>query len=250
MNFISLRHSILLFIASVFMHGAIAQPGPANYKVSLPPSAELMYHINAKQRGIAVDGDATVRWMHEGKKFAVSSEVRAMVVGKILESRSEGQVDNHGLVPELFTEKRLRKEKITTSFDREAGLIRFSKSQDTQPIVGGEQDRTSAVWQLVAMARGANSKIKPGTEWRFVVAGQSDAEPWTFRVVTQEKINTQAGELNTVHISRVPQPDSRDQQLDIWLAPAMEWYPVRLRFSDDNGDFIDQTLKKANRTAS
>ncbi|WP_334186439.1 DUF3108 domain-containing protein [Noviherbaspirillum sp.] len=250
MNFISLPHGILLLVASTLMHGAVAQPDPANYKVSLPPSAELMYHINAKQRGITVDGDATVRWMHEGKKFAVSSEVRAMVVGKILESRSEGQVDNHGLVPEMFTEKRLRKDKITTSFDRDAGLIRFSKSQDTQPIVGGEQDRTSAVWQLVAIARAANTRIKPGIEWRFVVAGQSDAEPWTFKVVTQEKISTQAGELDTIHISRAPRPDSRDQQLDIWLAPALEWYPVRLRFSDDNGDFIEQTLKKANRSAS
>lgn len=173
-----------------------------------------------------------------------------MVIGKILESRSEGLVDTDGLLPETFTEKRLRKEKITTSFDREAGLIRFSKSQDTQPIVGGEQDRTSAVWQLVSIARGANAKVKPGTEWRFPVAGQSDAEPWTFKVVTQEKISTQAGDLNTVHISRAPRPDSRDQQLDIWLAPAMEWYPVRLRFSDDNGDFIDQTLKKVNRSAS
>ncbi len=250
MKLISLHHFLPFIFASLFMQGAAAQTAAAGNKVSLPPSAELLYHINAKQRGIAVDGDATVRWMHEGNKFAVSSEVRAMVVGKILESRSEGQVDADGLLPETFTEKRLRKEKVTTSFDREAGLIRFSKSQETQPIVGGEQDRTSAVWQLVSIARSANAKVKPGTEWRFPVAGQSDAEPWTFKVVTQEKISTQAGDLNTVHISRAPRPDSRDQQLDIWLAPAMEWYPVRLRFSDDNGDFIEQTLKKVNRSAS
>lgn len=250
MNLLSFRHLSAFAFSFALLQGAFAQPAPARYKVNLPPSAELAYTINAKQRGIAVDGDATVRWTHGGNKFTITSEARAMIIGKILDSRSEGSVDAHGLVPQSFTEKRFRKGTVTTSFDRDARLIRFSKSQETHPIMGGEQDRISAIWQLVSIARGAQARIKPGVEWRFVVAGQSDAESWTFKVVKQEKIATQAGEMNTVHISRAARPGSRDQQLDIWLAPSMEWYPVRLRFSDDNGDFIEQTIKKVSRTAS
>jgi hypothetical protein len=39
-------------------------------------------------------------------------------------------------------------------------------------------------------------------------------------------------------------PDSKGQHLDIWLAPSMEWYPVRLRYTDSDTEFIEQTLQK------
>ena len=39
-------------------------------------------------------------------------------------------------------------------------------------------------------------------------------------------------------------PGSESQTLDIWLAPSQEWYPVKLRFTDDDKQFIEQTLAK------
>ena len=41
----------------------------------------------------------------------------------------------------------------------------------------------------------------------------------------------------------LPPPDSKEQALDIWLAPSKEWYPVRLRFTDNEDEFVDQTLQ-------
>jgi hypothetical protein len=43
---------------------------------------------------------------------------------------------------------------------------------------------------------------------------------------------------------RNPPPGSEEQQLDIWLAPALQWYPVKLRFTEGGGDFIEQTLRQ------
>jgi hypothetical protein len=65
-------------------------------------------------------------------------------------------------------------------------------------------------------------------------------------VVKQEKISTPLGELTTVQMQRAPEND-KDQRLDIWLAPSLEWYPARLRYSEDNGDYIEQTLQKVSR---
>jgi hypothetical protein len=247
------------FIPPVLMACAIAAAATgvhaqdraaARHKIDLPPSADLAYAIKAKQSGISVDGDATVRWNTSGNRFAVTTETRAMLVGKILDAKSEGIIDEFGLAPVRFTEKRFRKELTTTSFDRGAKTISFTGSPATYPIKGGEQDRSSAIWQLISMARGAPTKFKPGSEWSFVVAGQRGAEPWTFKVVKQEKVRTQAGEMNTIHVLRAPSGDSQDQHLDIWLAPSLEWYPVRLRFTDSNGDFIEQTLRQATRKSS
>lgn len=219
------------------------------YHFNLPPSAELSYAIKARQKGFFVDGNAVMRWTTADRKFTAENEVRAILIGKILDAKSEGTIDDYGLAPTSFTEKRFRKRATITSFDRATRTIRFSTSELTFPIKGGEQDRNSMIWQLIAVARAAQGKFKPGSDWVFFVAGQRDAEPWTFTVVKQEKIRTPLGELNTLHVSRAPPPDAQGRRLDIWLAPQREWYPVRLRFSDDNGDSIEQTLEKISRKA-
>jgi hypothetical protein len=49
-----------------------------------------------------------------------------------------------------------------------------------------------------------------------------------------------------VHAVRTPPPGSRDQKLDNWLAPAHEWYPVRIRLSSED-DVLEQTIEKITR---
>lgn len=256
-----MTRTFLRFVPSVLLAwGMLAAPGWAQngtqgdpnvkHKVNLPPSADLAYSIKAKQSGVPVDGNAVVRWTASGNKFEVKSETRATLIGKILDTKSEGAIDDYGLAPSSFTEKRFRRDRATTSFDRASKTINFANSAQSYPLKGGEQDRNSALWQLISVARAAPAKFKPGSEWSFVVAGHSDAEPWIFKVVKQEKIRTPMGELNAVHILRAPPLDSKDQRLDIWLAPSLEWYPVRLRFTDSDGDFIEQTLQEAKKKPS
>lgn len=220
------------------------------YKIDLPPSADLSYTIQAKQSGITLGGEGSVKWLVEDRHYSVKSETRAMLFGKILESTSEGAIDNFGLAPTQFINKRFRKEATTTTFHRDSGTIGFTESSNSYPLKGGEQDRTSIIWQLISVARAAPQQFKPGSDWTFFVAGMHDAEPWTFKVIKNEKIKTPMGDLDVVHIFKAPPPDAKDQQLDIWLAPSLEWYPVRLRFTDPNKDFVEQTLQQVNNKAS
>jgi hypothetical protein len=60
-------------------------------------------------------------------------------------------------------------------------------------------------------------------------------------------VHTGIGDLEAVHMARDPLPDNKDQALDIWLAPSQEWYPVKLRFTDNDRDFVEQTLSKLTR---
>lgn len=215
----------------------------------LPPSAELNYAISARQSGIPINGDAVVKWQTDGRKFNIEAIFNAMIVGKILEAKSSGKIDDYGLAPAQFIDKRFRKNSTTTTFNRNSngGTITYSQSDASYQLKGGEQDRTSIVWQLVAIARAAVQQFKPGSNWIFFVAGQRDAESWTFKVVRREKITTGMGTLDAVHIFRAPPPDATGQRLDIWLAPSLEWYPIRVRFTDQNNDFVDQILDKINK---
>ena len=237
----------LMMIGMLSTSLAFSADGMTKTPFQTPPAAELQYTIKAKQSGISLGGSASVKWLPTKNTYQILTETHANLFGKILDASSIGAIDSFGLAPEKFVEKRFGKQPTTTTFDRDAKTIRFTASQETYSIKGGEQDRTSATWQLVAQARAAGDQFKPGSEWKMFVAGRRDAEPWSFKVIAIEKITTAMGEQNTIHISKAPPPDSKDQTLDIWLAPDLEWYPVRLKFSDANGEFIDQMLESVKK---
>jgi hypothetical protein len=223
--------------------GAVEHPS-VKRPTSVPPSADLSYTIKAKQHGLSINGTATVQWRAGDGKYSVATESRAAIFGKILENRSEGVIDEFGLAPVTFYEKRFRKEPNTTSFKRDVKTITFSDGDISYPIKGGEQDRSSAQWQLAAQARATPDKFKPGSEWQYFVAGRRDAELWSFKVANTETVQIGSGEVSAVHLIKAPPKDKEGQQVDLWLAPSMDWYPVRVRFNDSDGDFVDQTLEK------
>jgi hypothetical protein len=216
---------------------------------NLPPSADLSYSISARQHGFSLNGDALITWRAGGGKYAVSAESRVAMLGKLTENRSTGIIDSYGLAPAEYSDKRFRKDATTATFDRDAKTISFSDGKESYPIKGGEQDRVSISWQLVGIARAAKAQFKPGSTWEFFVVGPHDADPWTFRVVGRETMQAGAaiGQVDTIHVLREPPPGSKGQTLDMWLAPSLEWYPVKLRFNDDGRDYVEQTLEKITR---
>lgn len=240
--------SLTLAASAASLHAAQADKDHPSVKraFSLPPSADLSYTIKARQKGMSIGGDALVQWRAGDGKYSIATESHAGIFGKILENRSEGAVDSYGLAPASFYEKRFRKEATTATFKRDVKTITFSKGDESFPIKGGEQDRTSATWQLAAVARGAPEKFTPGSEWAFFVAGRRDAEAWVFKVVKHESVQTGVGEVEAIHFSKSPPKNDQGQQVELWLAPSLDWYPVRIRF-DDDGDSVDQLLDKITR---
>lgn len=211
------------------------------------PSAQLDYSVRARQSGIALSGRSKVLWQADSARYLTSAETSAMLVGKILEERSEGVLNAHGLQPQAYTEKRFRKEATTTSIDRKAGTVRFGETGQTQKLGAIEQDRASALWQLVGLLRAEKKSLKPGMSWRMTVAGQQDADPWIFTLQSKERLSTALGELDTVHLIRQPPAHVKERRVDIWLAPSQEWYPVRVRFEDSNGEYVEQFIEGIKR---
>ncbi|TFW16091.1 DUF3108 domain-containing protein [Duganella callida] len=248
----NITHFCAALLLAAAAHGASAALEPASGEhpsvkrpTNMPPSADLSYNLKIKQSGLSLNGVATIQWRAGDGHYSILTESRASIFGKVVENRSEGALDEFGIAPVTFYEKRLRKEPYTTSFKRDARTIAFTESDATYPILGGEQDRSSVTWQLAAIARAAPDKFKPGSEFHLFVAGRRDAEQWSFKVIKTENVQTGAGEISAVHLVKAPPPDAKGQQVDLWLAPSMDWYPVRVMFNDTDGDFVDQTLEKA-----
>ena len=240
--------SLVIFITSFGLHTSSYAE-----KVKLAPSAELVYSLKSSQKGIPVSGEAKINWQvfdsdSSTKQYRLSSETKVALFGKILVSSSTGTVMDFGLAPERFIEKRFRRAESTTYFDRERKIIHFSESELTYPIHGGEQDRLSATWQLVALVRQQAEQNKLGREWKMFVAGQRDADPWVFNLAELTKIKTNLGELDVLHIVKAPPPDAQGQKLELWLASNYDYYPVWIRFQDSNGDQLEQKIITITKT--
>lgn len=212
-----------------------------SYRVSPLPSAQLDYDVEALRDGQKVYGRGKIHWQSDGSNFAIDGEA-GILFFSLLSFKSSGVIDDFGVSPVLYSEKRFRKSETNTHFHRERNTISFSASTASYPRKGGEQDRASIVWQLAGIGRGDGDKFAPGEEIDFFVAGVRDAETWQMRVVGEEEIDSYQGKTKAWHVVRMPRPGSYDQRIDIWLAPQQGWYPVKLRYTETSGDYLDMSL--------
>lgn len=223
-----------------------AEPSAVHYDTKPPPSAELKYDVQALKKGQTYFGSGKITWQTDGGSYTINGEAGILFISA-LDFKSEGEINGFGVAPVLYTEKKFRKSATNTHFQRERNTITFSASTNSYPRTGGEQDRASIVWQLASIGRGDAGKMVPGGVIDLFVAGDRDAETWRFQILGQEEITVGAGTVAAWHLARKPQQGSYEKTLDIWLAPQQQWYPVKLRYTENNGDYLDMSLSKLRR---
>lgn len=214
-----------------------------HYSINLPPSAELRYEASALKKGLSFRGQSTVNWQSDGSQYHINGATDIAEIGT-RSFQSEGTIDQSGIAPLLYTEKSSNKSATNTHFQRERNIISFSSSTASYPRQGGEQDRASVIWQLAGIGRGTPEKFLAGADFEIFVAGVRDGETWRIHVIGEEETDLPTGNTHTWHLVRTPRPGTYEQQLDIWLAPHQAWYPVKLRYTQANGDALDMSLIK------
>jgi hypothetical protein len=113
-------------------------------------------------------------------------------------------------------------------------------------LLPGAQDRLSVLLQLGAMVAGAPAKFPPGTSVTVQTAGTREAEPWVFTVEGQEELRLPGGTVGALKLTRAPRREY-DVKVELWLAPGMDYVPVRLRLTQPNGDSVDQQWSSTDR---
>ena len=161
----------------------------------------------------------------------------------LLEFNSEGTINQSGLVPVLYSEKPFRKSMTNTHFQANKGIISFSASTLTYPYQGGEQDRASIPWQLASIGRANPSLFIPGATLSIFVAEVRDAQVWDMHIIDDETVQTDAGTFKAWHLVRSPRPGTFDKKIEIWLAHEKNWYPIKLRHTENNGNILDMVAK-------
>ena len=206
--------------------------------VNLPASAILGYAMTGSAKGLTYHANAELDWRNLGDHYDARMTVSAFFLGS-RSMASVGQLGTGGLAPTRFSDK--TRSEVAAHFEPDKGLITFSANTPSAPWVPGAQDRISVFLQISGLIAGSPADFPVGTTVVMYTAGPRSADTWTFTVAGEELLYLPYGNVQTLKLQRKPQRDY-DQMVEIWLAPAMDYLPVRNKITQSNGDFIDQQL--------
>jgi hypothetical protein len=208
---------------------------PGRYRVSLPPSARLHYELLLQGRP-APDRQAYLDWHRSGAAYTL--EVDGLT-GRL---SSRGAGGDTGIVPAQASETQADR-RLQTSFDGEAGEVRFEAGGTNSPYTIGMQDRASVLVQLAAIGRGSPEQMQDSI--RIAVADTAAAGISQYQVLGQEDVATGIGALPAWHLAQAAAPGQA--RLELWLAPSQDWLPVQLRLTAADGTVSTQVLTRVER---
>ncbi|HZX29343.1 MAG TPA: DUF3108 domain-containing protein [Telluria sp.] len=225
---------------------AAAPSGPRRFRASVPPSAELGLVVARRDAdGTERSGVGSMVWRVNGHAYQlqVDAGVSLLVTRvNLLTTTSAGEIDEAGIAPVRFTEKRFSRALTATHFLREEGKISFSASERNFPLQPGAQDKATLPFQLAAIARADPAQLSGDID--IQVGEDKDATVYRFVSAGQEELDTPLGKLATWHLVRPPKPGSYNARLEVWLAPERDWYPVQIRNTEASGAVTTQSVSK------
>ncbi|MDO9196750.1 DUF3108 domain-containing protein [Rhodoferax sp.] len=216
---------------------AVPRPPPdrisAAMAYTVPGSVIIKYKVESNK--FPFSAGAELVWRQDGASYEARLELS--VFGQTRVQTSRGQVTPEGLAPTRFSDK--YRSEVAAHFDREKGKVTFSANTPDVPLLAGAQDRLSILVQLAAMIAGDPGHYPEATTIAIQTIGPRDADTWLFTVGGEETLSLPGGEQATMKLVRNPRQEF-DQKVELWLAPALGYLPVRIRITEPNGDFVDQ----------
>jgi outer membrane biosynthesis protein TonB len=204
--------------------------------VALAPGLHS-YRVTFTRTGNANQGKAEVLWQQDGAQYALNLSASMLFI-ELLAWNSTGSLTPTGMQPMRFSDKRYRKPEQAAHFDRSVKKIIFSNNKPPADLLEGAQDRISIIWQIAGLLAADPARYPVGSTLSLQTVSASDAEPWLFTVNESETLNLGNGSQIAQRLTRNPRREF-DQKIELWFAPAMNYTPVRFRFTEANGEYVD-----------
>ncbi|MBI3347775.1 MAG: DUF3108 domain-containing protein [Burkholderiales bacterium] len=219
------------------------EPGP-----EWPLSTRLSYGLTGNYRG-PVHGEAQVEWLRKGSDYQVNLDVGVGPSFAPLISRrmsSQGQLTPEGIAPQRYDEE--------TRFIVGGGyrVSVFFLGAEVQlasgvrePAPRGGQDSASQFVQLTWLFMTGREPLQAGRVVSFPLVLPRRLYAWQYEVVGEEIVQTPMGPIASWHLRPLRAPGGGDLTAEVWLAPTLQYLPVRLVIRQDADTHIDLMLKSA-----
>ena len=220
---------------------AATAPGP-----EWPPSTRLRYELTGNYRG-AVTGEAQVEWIREGSRYQVHLDVSVGPSFAPLISRrmsSDGRLTTQGIEPQRYDEDTRvlfsSRRRVSVLFQGEQLTLANGRVEASEP---GMQDAASQFVQLTWLFLTGRQTLREGLILELPLALPRRQYRWRYEVLGRETLATPMGELDTWHLKPTVTAGGGDLTAEVWLAPTLQYLPLRLRIRQDEQTFIDLMLK-------
>ncbi|MDR1968527.1 MAG: DUF3108 domain-containing protein [Burkholderiaceae bacterium] len=220
---------------------AASAPAPASsaaepaFLADWPNDTRLTYTLGGNYRG-ELHGDARVLWQRVGTRYQA---VIAMSAGLLtsLDFSSQGEITAAGLRPEVF-EENLRGRRRGVRLDEDSVLL---NNGQRVPRPDNAQDTASQFAEIGH--RLATGQITPvaGEQIRFALARPGGIDDWSYDMIGEETIHLpRLGAVAAWHVKPRPLAKPRGPlSMEMWLAPTLQYLPVRIRIVQDEDTYLD-----------
>lgn len=210
--------------------------------IRIPRATDLNYETSGTIDGKDFSGTTPAKWRQDGQWYEIRWDFYNPKVGE-QSRRVVGLITPQGLAPLRAVSRTPDPQEI--QFDYDARKTWFSAAGADASLVSGAEDRLSAVIQLGALLAGDPERYPVGTAIELPAAHIRGAGMWRFLVERDENVQA-LGDQSVPAIYLVHEPlDPRDARIEMWLSPALDYLPVRLRTTEPTGDRVVYNLVSA-----
>jgi hypothetical protein len=220
------------------------EPGP-----EWPLSTRLSYAMTGSFRGGPIHGQAQVEWLRKGAAYQVHLDVSAGPSFAPFFTRrisSQGALTPDGIAPQRYDEeeKRLLLDGSRASVFFLGAEVQLAHGV-RQPLARGAQDSASQFVQLTWLFLTGREALDVGRRVEFPLVLPRRQYAWQYEVVGEAVVDTPMGPLASWHLRPTQPVVGGDLAAELWVAPALQYLPVRLLIRQSAETVIDLTLKSA-----
>ena len=220
-----------------------AEPGP-----EWPLSTRLSYELTGYYRG-PVTGQAQVEWIRQGRRYQVHLDVSVGPAFAPLISRrmsSEGLLTPQGIAPQRYDEdtRVLFAERRRVSVLFQGDSLQLANGLIVEALPGG-QDAASQFVQLTWLFLTGREQMRVGHSVELPLVLPRRQYRWRYDILGEQELQTPMGPLPTWHLKPTREAGGGDLSAEVWLAPGLQYLPVRLLIRQDAQNYVDLMLKSA-----
>lgn len=214
------------------------EPGP-----EWPLSTRLSYLLTGHYRG-PLNGSAQVEWLRQGRDYQVHLDVDLGLISRRMSS--QGRLTPEGIAPQRYDEET----KLVLMDPRRARVLFLGADVQLahgarEPVPAGAQDSASQFVQLTWLFLTGREPLLAGHAVRFPLVLPRRQYAWQYDVVGEETLDTPMGPIATWHLKPARTAAGGDLLAEVWLAPSLQYLPVRILIRQDAETHIDLVLKRA-----
>lgn len=152
-----------------------------------------------------------------------------------LSQKSIGVFNDQSLIPSYYSYQygNDQKKSISARFiwSEDKLLLQNSKGDKTEILTVGTQDLLSFMYQFMFMPPLENTEI--------IITNGKNMRTYNYHSQGEEQIATKFGNLSTIHLFKT---GDEEEKTELWLALDYLYLPVKIRKTEKDGSFIEQTV--------